>query len=78
MYDELDDEMRQMDEREADAPQLMEGVHLDDPISTLQLQKLVTVASDTTLKDAIAALSNEPALARELLLPDAVRRLVKP
>ena len=53
MYEELDDEFQQMDEREVDAPPLVEAVHLDDPISSLSLQSLTVATPATTLNEAI-------------------------
>jgi CBS domain-containing protein len=56
MYDNLDDELQQMDEREQDAPALVAAVHLDDPISSLDLQSLCVVEPETTMQQAIALL----------------------
>ena len=53
MYEELDDEFQQMDEREVEAPELVEAVHLDDPIKTLSLQPLTVAEPGTTLEKAI-------------------------
>ena len=53
MHEELDDEFQQMDEREVEAPTLVEAVHLDDSISTLSLQPLTVVKPSTTLREAI-------------------------
>lgn len=49
----FDDELQQMDEREQEAPELVQAVHLDDPISSLELQPLTVAAPDTTLVEAV-------------------------
>ena len=56
MYDNLDDELQQMEEREQEAPQLVAAVHLDDPISSLELQPLCVVEPQTTMQAAISLL----------------------
>ncbi|UCH09690.1 MAG: CBS domain-containing protein [Fidelibacterota bacterium] len=56
MYDSLDDELQQMEEREHGAPALVAAVHLDDPISSLDLQPLCVVEPQTTMQEAIASL----------------------
>jgi len=56
MHERLEDEMQQMDERELDAPTLVAAVHLDDPISTLDLQPLVVVSPSATINEALALL----------------------
>ncbi len=53
MYDGLDDELQQMDEREQDAPTLVAAVHLDDPISTLDLQPLSLVQVSSTIHEVL-------------------------
>ena len=53
MQDGLDEELQQMDEREQDAPTLVEAVHLDDPLSALELQPLSVVEKGTTIKQAV-------------------------
>ena len=54
---DLDDELQQMDEREQETPELVEAVHLDDPLSSLKLQHLELVKPTTTIKEAIDLLS---------------------
>jgi CBS domain-containing protein len=56
MYDNLDDELQQMEEREQDTPTLVAAVHLDDPISSLDLQSLCVVEPHATMRDALALL----------------------
>ncbi|UCD37005.1 MAG: CBS domain-containing protein [Fidelibacterota bacterium] len=56
MNDTFDDELQQMDEREQDTPKLVEAVHLDDPISSLDLQPLCVVEPTTTMQEAIQLL----------------------
>ncbi|MFC1481004.1 CBS domain-containing protein [Candidatus Neomarinimicrobiota bacterium] len=53
MSEGFDDELQQMDEREQDAPTLVQAVHLDDPISSLELQPLTVAAPDASLVDAV-------------------------
>lgn len=59
MFEELDDELQQMDEREQDAPELAAAVHLDDPISVLQLQELSLVHPDTVMNTALDILNEK-------------------
>ena len=56
MYEALDDEFQQMDEREEEAAALVEAVHLDDPISTLVLQPLAIVHPSSTMEEALKLL----------------------
>lgn len=51
MYEGLDDELRQMDERERESRMVVEGVQLDDPISSLALQSLTVTRTSTSLRE---------------------------
>lgn len=51
MYEGLDDELRQMDERERESRLVVEGVQLDDPISSLALQNLTVAQTSTSLRE---------------------------
>lgn len=51
MYEGLDDELRQMDERERESRMVVEGVQLDDPISSLALQSLTVARTSTSLRE---------------------------
>ena len=60
MTDLFDDEMNQMDEREfAENPQIEEAVSVEDPISSLELQKMVVIESGTKVADAINLFQTE-------------------
>ncbi|MFQ6608312.1 MAG: CBS domain-containing protein [Fidelibacterota bacterium] len=60
MTDLFNDEMSQMDEREfAETPQIAEAVSVDDPISSLELQKMVVIASGTKVADALNLFQTE-------------------
>lgn len=54
MLEGFDDELQQMDEREEEAPTLVEAVHLDDPLSSLDLQPLTLVNRATSIKEVVA------------------------
>ncbi len=54
MLEGFDDELQQMDEREEDTPTLVAAVHLDDPLSALELQPLTLVNRGTPIKDVVA------------------------
>ncbi|MDP6457187.1 MAG: CBS domain-containing protein [Candidatus Marinimicrobia bacterium] len=54
MSEFLDDEFRQMEERELEEEmEIQEAVSIKDPISSLELQKMVVVESDTTVASVI-------------------------
>ena len=54
MSELLDDEFKQMDEREfEEALEMQEAVTINDPITSLELQKMVVVESDTTIARVI-------------------------
>lgn len=54
MSEFLDDEFRQMDEREfGEELEMQEAVTIDDPITSLELQKMVVVENDTTVARVI-------------------------
>lgn len=59
MSEGLDDELQQMDEREQDAPELVEAVQLDDPISSLKMQQLSLVQPETPMTAALDQLNND-------------------
>ncbi|MEE9465483.1 MAG: CBS domain-containing protein [Candidatus Neomarinimicrobiota bacterium] len=52
MFDGIDDELRQMDEREQESPELKRAVQLEDPISALELGTPITVRSSTSVQEA--------------------------
>ena len=59
MSDYLDDEFRQMNEREfEDKLEMKEAVSINDPIRTLQLQKMVLVERGTTIEKVIKMLQS--------------------
>ena len=54
MSELLDDEFKQMDEREFEEElEMQEAVTINDPITSLELQKMVVVESDTTIARVI-------------------------
>ena len=52
MFDGIDDELRQMDEREVESPELKRAVQLEDPIAALGLRTPITVRSSTSVLEA--------------------------
>lgn len=52
MFDGINDELRQMDERELESPELKRAVHLEDPIAALGLRTPITVRSSTSVQEA--------------------------
>lgn len=51
MFDGIDDELQQMDEREEESRTVVEGIQLDDPISSLTLQSLTVAQPSTSLRE---------------------------
>ena len=60
MTDLFDDEMNQMDELEfAENPKIEKAVSVEDPISTLERQKMAVIESGTKVADALNLVQTE-------------------
>ncbi|MEE9463958.1 MAG: CBS domain-containing protein [Candidatus Neomarinimicrobiota bacterium] len=54
MAEGFDDELQQMKEREAEPLSLVDAVHLEDPLSSLELQPLSLANRGTSIKEVVA------------------------